>query len=125
MKLTILWDELDMLSDRFIFKMLNIILKSREKGGVTLLLCYRLLGLTLLLCYRLLGLTALVYTDCSKPVEIFWYDTSKWQNFINPGFLLCLYYNLAVEIRRNCGEKVKGHIRGHVKKVKRSNISRL
>ena len=114
MKLTILWEELDMLSDRFIFKMLNIILKSREKGGVTLLLCY-----------RLLGLTALVYTDCSKPVEIFWYDTSKWQNFINPGFLLCLYYNLAVEIRRNCGEKVRGHIRGHVKKVKRSNISRL
>ncbi|XP_052229514.1 piezo-type mechanosensitive ion channel component 1-like isoform X2 [Dreissena polymorpha] len=54
---------------------------------------------------RLLGLIAVVKTDCSSPYQIFFYDTSKWQNFINPGILLILFYTLAVEIRHHCEDK--------------------
>ncbi|XP_052818789.1 piezo-type mechanosensitive ion channel component 1-like isoform X1 [Mya arenaria] len=54
---------------------------------------------------RLVGLTAVVYTDCSKPYTIFFYDDSKWQNFVNPGILLGLYYVLAFEVRHACHAK--------------------
>ncbi|XP_053400970.1 piezo-type mechanosensitive ion channel component 2-like isoform X3 [Mercenaria mercenaria] len=49
---------------------------------------------------RLLGLTAVVVTECSSPSQVFFYDTSKWPNFVNPAILVLLYYTLAFEVRR-------------------------
>ncbi|KAL4234818.1 hypothetical protein ACF0H5_006459 [Mactra antiquata] len=55
---------------------------------------------------RILGLTAVVVTECYSTSQIFFYDTSRWPNFVNPAILIVLYYILAFECRRCCSKKV-------------------
>ncbi|WAR12826.1 PIEZ2-like protein, partial [Mya arenaria] len=70
------------------FRMFRVILLVYSAAHILVLHLYQ---------FQLVGLTAVVYTDCSKPYTIFFYDDSKWQNFVNPGILLGLYYVLAFE----------------------------
>lgn len=50
------------------------------------------------LAARLLGLSQFVYTNCEQPAHFYFnWENTTWTEYCSPGFILALYWLIAVE----------------------------